>query len=182
MIYYLKVNTLNTYTYNNIVNWINITASEEGSTVYLLCDDEKIVRGLFEMNPMIEKIVNVIQSERDELMLQEIAEKTLAPKWYPAGYAHLTTFLHAARNCYDSFWNIDADDTFFSAEVGASKKILRSVECYAKEEKIHAISFDMHVSRTLGTHWSFGITYTDNRINWFNMIYKVLPLSRTFLI
>lgn len=174
MVYYLKVNTLNSYTYNNIINWINIVASEEGSKVYLLCDDEEIISALYEAEPAIEKIVNVITSERDEPIFQEIAQKTLADKWFPAGYAHLTTFLHAARNGYDSFWNVDADDTFFAAEIGESKRILRSVERYAKEEKIHAISFDMHVSRTRGTHWSFGITYTDNRIDWFNVMYRYL--------
>ncbi len=174
MVYYLKANTLNNYTYNNIINWINIIAPGKDSTVYLLCDNEEIVRVLLEMNPDIKELVNVIQSERGELMFREIAQKTLADSWYPAGFAHLTTFLHAARNGYESFWNIDADDTFFSAEISESKQILRSVESYAKEEGIHAFSFDMHVSRTGGAHWSFGITYIDNSVNWFNVIYRYL--------
>jgi len=134
MVYYLKANTLNNYTYNNIINWINIIAPGKDSTVYLLCDNEEIVRVLLEMNPDIKELVNVIQSERDELMFREIAQKTLADSWYPAGFAHLTTFLHAARNGYESFWNIDADDTFFRRRLVSQNKYLEVLNLMLKKK------------------------------------------------
>ncbi len=170
MVYYLKINTLNAYTFNNIINWINIVASEEGARLYLLCDDEQLIKELFETVPVIQELVEVIKSERDEPVFREIAEHTLAPKWYPAGFAHLTTFLHADRNGIDSYWNIDADDTLLSVEPDNAKLILKRVEHYAKENNIYAFSLDMHSSRTNGVHWSFGITYTDNSINWFDVM------------
>ena len=90
----------------------------------------------------------------------------MEPHWYGAAYAHGTTFQHAARNGYEQFWNIDADDTFFALSPSRLSELLMKVQNYATDKAISLFSLDMWYSRSRGNHWSFGITYTDDRIDW----------------
>ncbi len=114
MIYYLKADKSNSTTIVNICNWIRVvTFDEKNPKVYLVCDNEQLIEVLSEVAPLLFDMVEVIPSEREDSTLNELLPHILSDNWYAAGYAHLTTFLHATRNGYDSFWNIDADEMYF---------------------------------------------------------------------
>ena len=91
-------------------------------------------------------------------------------RWKRVGYSLLTPFLHARENGYKNFWNIDADDTGLYAKRRKIAKILKNVKEYVTVNKIDMISLDMCRTRYMGSHWTFGITYTDNNINWLDLM------------
>ena len=174
MVYYLKANVNNIYTRRNLVNWINILVAEKSAKIYLLCDNQDLLNSLNIQFPNVSNCIEIIGSERNDPILKELVENTLSEVWYSAGYAHLTTFLHATRNGYDAFWNIDADDTHLAVNDEDTRVIMKRVQEIAEADHIHAFSYDMHVSRSGGAYWTFGITYTDNRINWFDKMYSYI--------
>lgn len=90
--------------------------------------------------------------------------------WLKAGIAHFTTFLHAERNEYDFFWNVDADDTTFCCDIEKRCTLLKIAEQYSFEHGLNAFSYDMWWTRSLGTHWSFGITFTKTMTNFLKWV------------
>lgn len=82
------------------------------------------------------------------------------------GNAHLSTFYYAKKHKVREFWNIDADDTEFLLNAKKIAEILSSIARYAQNHHIHAFSLDMWRTRTLGQHWSFGVTYTSMECDW----------------
>ena len=173
MYYYLKANSNNLITQINICNWIAIAACEDkDAKIYLVCDNQKLIDDLSSIYPSHFNLVEVIPSEIDSDILNKLVSATISSNWSPAGYAHLTTFLHATRNGYSAFWNIDADDTYMAASCEKTKEILKDAESLAKEKGIDALSLDMHYTRLGGVHWSFGITYIDNTVDWFDIMAK----------
>ena len=82
----------------------------------------------------------------------------------------MTTFLHARDNGYKNFWNIDADDSGLYAKPRKIAKILNHVKNYSNENNLDMISLDIWRTFELGTHWSFGLVYTNNSINWIEIM------------
>ena len=91
-------------------------------------------------------------------------------RWKRVAYSLLTPFLHARNNGYKDFWNIDADDTGLYAKRRKITKILKNVKDYSVSNKVDMISLDMCRTRYIGSHWTFGITYTDNSVNWLELM------------
>ena len=69
-------------------------------------------------------------------------------------------FLTLKKKGYAFFWNVDADDTAFCCNVEKRCELLRMAEEYARRNDLDAFSYDMWWTRSVGTHWSFGITFT----------------------
>lgn len=170
MIFYLKVNRNERYTFRNLQNWLDGISCYESSKVFIMCDNA-VVKEEIQKNVNFNSIdVKFIESDRNDAEMQELVTRIAQKLWHNAAYAHLSTFLHARKNHYNYFWNIDADDTCICLDAKRLFEALRETEQYAKDNGIHAFSLDMHRSRIAGLHWSFGVTFIDNTIDWFNAI------------
>ena len=111
-----------------------------------------------------------IYSNRDNSALAEITNNNTSEFWHNASYSHLTTFLDAKERGLKAYYNIDADDTCFCAKPDRVYSILLEVEKDAVNNQIDAYSFDMSHSRRGGTFWTFGVTYTNNKVDWFKQL------------
>jgi hypothetical protein len=174
MIFYLKVNRTETYIYRNLQNWLDIVQAYEGAKAFIQCDNDKLKEMILDntnCETMKDK-VSFIKTQWNNDDIEQITSSVIEPRWYKAAYAHLTTFLHAKQNGYERFWNIDADDTVFCISPERTVECLKSAEKYAEENDIKLFSLDMHFSDSLGWHWTYGITYTDNRIDWIGYMKK----------
>ena len=80
-------------------------------------------------------------------------------KWKQVGFAALTPFLHADKNNFVRSYNIDADDIVILLAPDLVAKAFEKVEEYADKEELDCIGLDMFLSRSFGTHWSFGVVY-----------------------
>lgn len=174
--FYLKVNRNEGYTLRNLRQWLAIVKSYGDSVAYyVVCDNtllkERILNEFSGQYPEIKgAILGSIKNAESSYIVSNVTNK----RWEMAGYAHITTFLHARDNDYKSFWNIDADDTRFCLDIERCKELLDAAEEYAKENKIDCFSLDMHASLIgSGKHWSFGITYTNNRVNWLQLMKEI---------
>lgn len=172
MIFYLKVNREENYTFRNLQQWINITNLIENSKVYIMCDKKTLRENILKRINLSGSNYEFLETCFDSKELKYIVDYITDDYWTNAGYAHLSTFLHAKEQKAKEFWNIDADDTSFCLEANRVKELLEKVSKYAKRKKIHAFSLDMWRSREKGEHWSFGITYIDNSINWLEIMRK----------
>ncbi len=167
MFFYLKINQNEHFAYRNLQNWINVIAGLEQARMVVISDKPEITENIMNSCRLIPGI-EFISSERNERVLKELCEEVTDNRWRNAGYAHLTTFWHASqqKDC-EAFWNIDADDTFLCLSEERTREALIAAEQKARQEGILLYSLDMHSSRGKGEPWSFGITYTDNHIDWF---------------
>lgn len=174
-VFYLKVNRNEGYTIRNLWQWITIADGYINDAIwYVLCDNDvlkdRILKEFVVKYPDIAEhfIKSIIDDESTF-----IVSNTTDERWRMAGYAHLTTFIHARDNHYSSFWNIDADDTRFCLNIERSRELLKNVEEYADQNKIDIFSLDMHTTRIgSGRHWSFGVSYTKNRKDWIAIMEK----------
>ncbi len=170
MNYYLKVNRNIDFTYKNLQNWMNVISEIEDSQMIIIADNADVVRNIVNFNHLY-KNTTFISSEREDPDLKEIVPRITDNHWRNAGYAHLTTFLHAGKNSPGQpFWNIDADDTFFCVSTERLQNILKEAATIAHQKEYLAYSLDMNRTITRGVHWSFGITYTDNSIDWISKL------------
>ena len=172
MVYYLKVNRNCEYSIKNLQHWIDIIEFDNNGTLFIICDNsklEEIIRERIQCGNSL----NFIRSEKSD-NIREIIENTCVEKWYNAGYAHLTTFWHAKENGIKKFWNIDADDTLLCLQPQRCYELLKTVEEDAKGKGIDLYSLDMWttvVERVYNCyHWTFGVTYTNNEIEWLDVI------------
>ena len=168
---YLKINRQEKYTYRNLKCWLDILSFFPEYRVYLLCDNQALIEQVkTEIDIEWDKI-EVIQSCRDNERLKYIVQNVANEHWQNAGYAHLTTFLHAKENQFDAFWNIDADDTVFCLPAEQTAQILRNVEKYSEaDDEFGAIGLDMWVTFTKALHWSLGITYINGNVEWIKIM------------
>lgn len=168
--FYLKLNRPSVSLLYYVQHWIDTLQYLDDIEVFILCDkqeiDEAVKRGIRfgKIQP------EFIKSDKTSEEARYIVEHIVVKNWENAAYAHLTTFLHAKANAYESFWNIDADDTCFCANADRVAKMLQTVERYAEGNDIKCFSLDMHRTNELGRHWSFGITYTNNSIDWIDIL------------
>lgn len=177
MVFYLKVNRNNSYVLPNLKHWIKIAQLSEHTKIYILCDNlilkEKILQGI-----SITSDIEFIESYRDNEEMNAVLDDITVGKWAKIGQAHLTTFWHAKENGIDKFWNIDADDTFMCLDSVRCVEMFQTVEKYADSNSIAMMGLDMWRSISEAErwdtvhHWSFGVTYTDNSINWISEMKK----------
>ena len=114
----------------------------------------------------------IIPSARDSDELKYIIDNAIVENWKPAGYSHLTTFLHARDNGFKDFWNIDADDIGLYAKPRKIAKILKRVKDYSINHGMGIMSLDCWITESFGKTWSFGVSYTNNSIDWIGLLKK----------
>lgn len=162
-IFYLKVNRQAEYTLMCIQHWLNILG-RMNAKIYFVCDNVYLERDIVRALVFPLSDVEIIPSMRKRL--SNIARNLYTAGWGNATYAHLTPFYHAKDNGYEHYWTIDADDTSFLLNPGRVCSILEKAEKLANTEGISALSLDMWRTRTLGRHWSFGIVYVNDNVNF----------------
>lgn len=175
-VFYLKVNRIEGYTIRNLWQWM-ATIEEYGDSAiwFVICDNnelkKKIITQLSVKYPDIEEhFLTCIINDETTFIISRVTDE----RWKMAGYAHLTTFIHARDNHYYSFWNIDADDTKFCLSAKRTREMLLKAEEYALMNHIDGFSLDMHTSRVAsGKHWSFGVTYLNNQKDWGSIMKKL---------
>lgn len=169
--FYLKMNNGSRLAMDNLSRWMNAVLLTEGDC-YILCDRDDVIQKVKDMLTFPET-VTFLKSERASEETASIT-KGVIPQggMVNACFAHLTTFLHARNQDYDFFWNIDADDTQLCMSVGRIAELLGHARDYAEKNKLDCFSLDMHMSRTGGKHWSFGVTYTKNRKDWLVILHS----------
>lgn len=168
--FYLKINRRERYTFRNLQHWIDIVEGIEGADYCILCDDDILKQEVLEQVRFARKSVNFLESEKTSPELNDIVTNITDERWKNAGYAHMTTFYRARKNHYSTFWNIDADDTCICLPPKRVEELFHTVEAYVEKNSIDIISLDMWTTRTKGTHWSFGVTYVNNSVDWFSRI------------
>lgn len=166
-VFYLKIKNKNYWGLKCLQHWIDII-EETGSSYYIICDKERIRRKILNKVIFSRSDIKFIKSNKNNY-IKRIVKVISTKRWKKTTFAHLTAFYHAKKNKTDNFWNIDADDTMFLCEAPRAAEILRKAQKYAQQNNISAFSMDMHTSRTHGIHWSFGISYIDNKIDWFKI-------------
>lgn len=165
-VFYLKINSADNCSFQCLQHWINIIGWF-GGDFYIICDKEDLERQVYQKIHFDNKNIKFIKSIHKPI--EHIVKNMSTRFWTKATYAHLTAFYHARKLGLENFWNIDADDTMFLIEAPRAAQILKNAQNYAKANNITAFSMDMHTSRTHGKHWSFGITYIDSRVDWFEI-------------
>lgn len=169
MVFYLKLNRLVDYSIRNMQSWINAILYTDNPMIYVLCDNDVLnsrMKNEIDFKGINYTFLKSIKRPSDK----ELVEAISVPRWRNAAYAHLTPFIHAKESGYDSFWNIDADDTLFGIEAEKLANSLMQIRKYAEYNEIDLFSLDMWRSRSNGIHWSFGITYTNGKKNWLDIM------------
>ena len=175
MYFYLKINQDKKFALSNFDIWLQCISEFEKAKVAIVCDDYDVVDKLQSIIDKTDIPYEVINSfdlvdERMNLILELCKGRFLG-----AGRAHLTTFFHACSNGIKEFWNIDADDTRMLLPPSRIASCLKIAETYAKKNGIDLFSLDMLENRKREIPgWTFGITYTNNNIDWINLMLKHL--------
>lgn len=170
MVIYLKVNRNELYTFRNLQHWVNSIELIPEVKYYILCDNDELKQEIIKKVVFKNNFVEFLESYKTSEELNDIVSSITDNAWRNAGYAHLTTFYHAKQNQYPYFWNIDADDTCICLSPKRVCEILCTIQIYAQKNQVSTISLDMWISRTYGKHWSFGINYVNNTVDWFGII------------
>lgn len=168
-VFYLKFNQNEHFVHQYANIWFDIIKEIKDSYIYCIVDKADL-RQILQQKCDFKGIPHeFIQSQRDSVELQKIV-KALSPNWYNAGYAHLTTFLHARDHGYKEFWNIDGDDMALLANPVNLAKIFGVAKDYAKKNNLHVFGMDAWYTASLVKVWNFGITYVNNSINWIDLL------------
>ena len=160
--FYLKINRKEKYALKNLSRWIDASYLS-GADCIIICDDDGIEQNI-RKDLLIYSDIKFIKSEKSK-ETQNIVENIADINWVNAAYAHLTSFYHASGR-YETFWNIDADDTRFCVSIDRMVEILNEVEKKSEKDCYDCVSLDMWRSITSSRHWSFGITFVNGRIDW----------------
>ena len=104
-VFYLKIAKEIGSTWFNVDTWLQAIKAMPNPFVYLVVDNPRMLSYAKEKFDFRNIPHEVITSQRDSVELQTIM-KPISQRWYGAGYAHLTTFLHARDHGFDNFWNM----------------------------------------------------------------------------
>lgn len=165
---YLKIKRKEGYSIFCLQEWIQ-TVHKLGYDCYIVCDNPDLYKILGKQIVFPSKKFQIIKSQTG--VFSSLLKKMISRCWLKAGVAHFTTFTHADTNGYKYFWNIDADDTTFCCNLEKRYELLKRAEEYSLRNDLDAFSYDMWWTRSVGTHWSFGITFTKtkkNFVQWIN--------------
>ena len=175
-VFYLKINRAESnavarVTLRYLIEWIKIALQFPEAKIYILCDNPALEDYVSASINLDDLNCEFIKSSRDSEELTYIIEKITPSKhWQRVAYAHFTPFLHARDMGYENFWAIDADDMGLYAEPQKIAKVLESVKEYASLHKIDAISLEVWQVLSEFRVWTFGVVYTDNSIDWLNLM------------
>lgn len=169
-VFYLKVNRNIEDTFICLQYWINII-SDINADFYIVCDNKDLKLKILEKIQFKNSNIKFIKSKIKPFK-KIVKKQKLHKKWERAAFAHLSVFLHAKENNIQNFWNIDADDALLLTEVKNAVNIIKQAEIYADNKGLNAFSFDFWATKTKGRHWSFGITYIRNNVDYFDAINK----------
>lgn len=136
-------------------------AEKMSAVVVIICDNPKLEKQILKKIWFKDPSIRIITSQK--LPFKDFIQNVASKSWANVACAHMTTLFHAKKMGYKSFWNIDADDTLFLLPVESVVTLLRKAASYAEKEDIDLFSLDMWKSRTLGKHWSWGITYVRDK-------------------
>lgn len=177
---FLKVNRNSDYTIISLKQWIS-AITLLGKNYIIICDNNKLKKKINKEIQFSKNYLGIIPSYRKELI--QYVEKTISTRWKKAALAQLSCFYYANLNKIENFWNIDADDTMFCIESEKLEDILYNAEYYATHNNINALSLDMWYSRTSGKHWSFGVTYIQNNVDYLQFLAneKTMQWSHKYL-
>lgn len=169
-VFYLKINRNDDIAYSIFQQWINII-HYINADYYILCDKKEIKQTIYNKINFYDYDIKFLKS--DYANLKKTVKLLTNKTWFKAGCAHLTTFKHS-KSKFNYFWNIDADDTLFCIDDKKMAQILLDISIYAQKNNISCLSLDMWRTITNAEHWSFGVTYVDNTIDWLKFIKTIL--------
>lgn len=164
--FYLKINRRDSYVFRNLQQWIRIVDYYPGGECIIVCDHESLREEVCRRISFRKKEPKFITSAINK-ETKNITQAVCDNYWQKAAWAHMTSFYHARENCISHFWNIDADDTLFCCSPDRVVSFLLQAKEYAQNNEVEIFSLDMWWSHSKGHHWTFGITYTNNKnVNW----------------
>lgn len=172
--FYLKVFTDKPFTTLCIQQWLDV-ANILKTKVFVICEKQKLINQIknecvWDGKPVRESDITFFPA--DFSSLKPLAQELVVPVWVNAAVSHLTTFKHASENEFECFWNIDADDTFFSLTPHQIANVLQRVKDEFNNKSLNLCSLDMWHSLNGGRHWSFGVCLTRNTPNFFELLIK----------
>ena len=173
---YLKINRDAVYTIDCVQTWLDI-ADALNADYYFVCDNCYLKYKI--LNKCYFKNTNIKFISSKGISINEIAKNLYTGNWKGATHAHLTPFYHAKKHGIKQFWNIDADDTTILLSPKKTADVLREASNIAISENIAALSLDMWISRTRGKHWSFGVTFINDIVNYLEIFKKNIDLGWT---
>jgi len=173
-VFYLKINLNTDFAIECFNHWVNIVEAS-GSDYYIVCDKEEL----------IERVINDKNKDKfipTSMEAKQLLRNIVTSYWLNTGAALMTPFLHAKENGYESFWNIDADDTVMCADAFKCAEILRQVQEYADKKELDCFSLDMHGSVCERYFpyplWTFGVCYCKSSTDY---VSKLLRFSETLV-
>ena len=167
-IIYFKINRNSSYSLKCIQGWINI-ANELGYRFIFVCDNNILRYQIYRKCYFEHLNFSFIKSKR--IKLSKVKKNLYNKYWKKATIAHLTPFYCAKKANIVNHWDIDADDTIFLIDAKKGAKILKEAERIAIERNINAFSLDMWRSKSNGVHWSLGVLFVHDTID-FMTIFK----------
>lgn len=167
MVFYLKVNRTEPFALDCLQHWVDAIAVMHGEhKIYVVCDKEELKAEILSSICFWGTSFEMLASNRTSPELDLIVSNVTDDKWRNAGFAHLTTFLHARDHGYSEMWNIDADDTMFCLDATRAAEIFETAEKEANANQIDFLAFDIWTTKLAGRHISFGVTYVKNPAAW----------------
>ena len=171
---YLKVNRDSPSSYQCLQIWLDVCWDLRALPI-IVCDNIRLEKHIRKNVCLYDSKTQIIPSYRHPFVsfINNIAAKS----WINAANAHMSTLYHARLHGIQKFWNIDADDTLFLFPVDKISNLLKKAQDKAIQDNINIYSLDMWKSRSLGKHWSWGVSFINDNINILNLIASEKDLS-----
>lgn len=176
LVFYLKINRDSPATYKCLQVWLDVCWDLRALPV-IVCDnihlERHILKNVCFYDPKTQIITSYIRP------FSPFVRNIAAKHWINAANAHLSTLYHARIHGIHQFWNIDADDTLFLLPIPKISNLLKKAKDIAIQSNINFYSLDMWKSRSMGRHWSWGVTFVNDNINVLKLISSEKDLSWT---
>lgn len=163
---YFKINRMSEYARPCVQHWVNI-AYHMRADYYFICDNIQLQYHLLRTTSFPGSDIKFIPSMRKPLY--GVCRNIATSYWENATYAHLTPFYHAKNIAIKKYWTIDADDTMLCLKHRKVAEALKLVQSMADSNEFSVISLDMWRSRTLERHWSWGVAYVNDNVNFIDI-------------
>ena len=157
------------YTIDCIQHWLDIVDSLNAD-YYIVCDNCYLKYKVLNNCCFRDTDIKFISSYG--ISIKKAAKNLYTGKWEKTTHALLTPFYHTKQTGIKHFWNIDADDTTILLSAEKIATALKKITDIAVQENISAVSLDMWLSRTKGKHWSFGITFINNNVDYTKIFHE----------
>lgn len=160
---YLKVNRMSYYAALCVQQWVDVAYSMRAE-YYIVCDNKQLEYHLLRNVIFPDENIRFMTSMRKRL--GHISRTLADGQWEKAACAHLTPFYHAKDMGKSKFWNIDADDTMFCLQNNRIARVLEMVQTTADSNEYSSLSLDMWRSVSHGRHWSCGVMYVNDNVDF----------------